>query len=88
MMDQTGDFEMIDARTVSPTERSYIATGLTYNALITAFEPLSYERPSGFLAALGKPELNAIGVLLDAKMDNPAHTLCGMPLQEERGTAL
>jgi hypothetical protein len=36
---------------------------------------ISYDRPSSFLAALGHPELSAIGVLLDGKIDGVAHAL-------------
>jgi len=36
---------------------------------------ISYDRPSSFLAALGKPELNDIGILLDGKIDNLARAL-------------
>jgi uncharacterized protein (DUF302 family) len=31
---------------------------------------ISYDRPSSFLAALGKPELTKFGALLDGKIDD------------------
>jgi uncharacterized protein (DUF302 family) len=37
---------------------------------------LSYDRPSSFIAALGHPELAAIGELLDAKIDAVARAIC------------
>ncbi len=36
---------------------------------------ISYDRPSSFLAALERPELNEIGVMLDQKIDGVADAL-------------
>ena len=40
---------------------------------------ISYNRPSSFLAALGKPELTKFGALLDGKIDDVAAALRGQP---------
>jgi uncharacterized protein (DUF302 family) len=37
---------------------------------------ISYDRPSTSLAALGRPELNEVGLLLDGKIDGVAQALC------------
>jgi len=42
---------------------------------------ISYDRPSSFLAALGKPELTKFGALLDRKIDDVAAALRGQPQQ-------
>jgi hypothetical protein len=36
---------------------------------------ISYDRPSSFLAALGKPALTEFGALLDGKIDDVAAAL-------------
>jgi Domain of unknown function DUF302 len=38
---------------------------------------IAYDRPSSFLAALGHPELAAVGAQLDEKIDGVTRALCG-----------
>jgi len=40
---------------------------------------MSFDRPSSFLAALNRPELDEIGVLLDSKIDGVVRTVLANP---------